>query len=106
MSWFKSSLSLFALSAALLASGGCGIQSGNTVMTQGTRNDPVMGTAPSTGEYALYTATGLNAIATAKVRQGDPLGFARGSDGHWIAVAGEQHFDLPHGTAQAYWKLQ
>ena len=107
MSGNKMSFGVLLLIAAALTTGsGCGIQTGNTIMTQGTRNDPVMGAAPSSGTYALFTATGLNAIATAHVHQGEPLGFDRGLDGRWIAVAGSQHFDLPHGTAQAYWKLQ
>jgi hypothetical protein len=107
MSTLNTILSPLMIGLTLFATGiGCGIQSGNTVMTQGTRNDPIMGTAPNSGEYALYTATGLNPIATANVRRGDPLGFDRDRDGRWIAIAGDQRFDLPRGTAQAYWKLR
>ena len=104
----KSSVCALGLATLLsLAGVGCGIQSGTTVMTQKTHSDPVMGTVPSSGEYALFTAVGLNAIATVKVNQGDPMGFRHADDGHWVAVAGNnQPIDLPRGTEEAYWKLQ
>jgi len=85
---------------------GCGAQSGKTIITQGARSEPVMGTATATGEYMLYTAASPNPTTTVRLREGDPLGFRRGDDGHLVAVAGTQTTDLPRGTAQAYWKLQ
>ena len=75
-------------------------------MTQNGNSDAILATAPDSGEYALYTATGANATATVKVDRGDPLGFRRASDGHLVAVAGDQHFDLPSHVAQAYWKFE
>lgn len=92
--------------AAGLAGAGCGLQPGRSVMTQNGNSDPVMATAPDTGEYSLFTAMSPNATATAKVSKGDPLGFKRAGDGHLIAVAGDQTFDLPAHVAQAYWKFQ
>lgn len=97
--------------AALLMAGtalmpGCGTQPGRTVMTQGFNAEPVMGVAPQNGEYMLFTAASPNPTSTVRLKDGDPLGFRKADDGHWIAVAGTQSFDLPKGTAQAYWKLQ
>lgn len=85
---------------------GCGLQAGHSVMTQNANSDPVLGTAPDSGEYALYTATSPNAMATVKVNRGDRLGFRRAEDGHLTAVAGDQSFDLPHHAVQAYWKFE
>lgn len=85
---------------------GCGAQGGQTVMTQGANAQPVNGTAPQSGEYAVYTAASPNPTATVRLNQGDPLGWRRADDGHLVAYAKDQTFDLPHGTAQAYWKLQ
>jgi hypothetical protein len=100
----------FSTLACLLVSGllltGCGAQPGTTIMTQGANAAPVMGNAPQSGEYMLYTAASPNPTSTVRVKEGDPLGFRRADDGHWIAVAGDQSFDLPHGTAQMYWKLE
>lgn len=98
------SLALFT-SAALLV-GGCGAQRGETIVTQGATAEPVMQTAPQTGEYMLFTAASPNPTATVRLREGDQLGFRRGDDGHLVAVAAGQSFELPRGTAQAYWKLQ
>ncbi|HEY2588487.1 MAG TPA: hypothetical protein VGI81_22290 [Tepidisphaeraceae bacterium] len=85
---------------------GCGMQGGKTIMTQGGTSEPVMGTAPQAGQYALYTSMSANPTATVSLKEGDPLGFRKAEDGHLVGVAGGQSFDLPHGTAQAYWKLQ
>ena len=93
------------LSAGITLIPGCGAQGGRTIMTQGGSAEPVMGTAPDSGMYKLYTAAALNPTATQRVNQGDPLGFRRADDGHLIAVAGSQTYDLPKGTMQAYWKL-
>ena len=85
---------------------GCGLQAGRTVMTQGATSDPVMGTAPETAKYMLYTAASPNPTATVRVNAGQPLGFKRADDGHLVGVADGQQFDLPKTTAQAYWKQE
>lgn len=92
--------------AGVSASTGCGSQPGRTIMTQGANAEPVMGNAPQSGEYMLYTAASPNPTSTVRVKEGDPLGFRHADDGHWVAVAGDQSFDLPKGTAQMYWKLE
>jgi hypothetical protein len=102
----KMILATFALSGALMLLPGCGTQPGRTIMTQGFNAEPVMGIAPQTGEYMLYTTASPNPTSTVRLKEGDPLGFRKADDGHWIAVAGNQSFDLPKGTAQMYWKLQ
>jgi len=92
--------------AFLVVAPGCGTQAGKTIVTQGFEAEPVMETAPSTGEYMLFTAASPNATATVQLKEGDALGFKKATDGHWIGVAGSESFDLPKGTAQAYWKLE
>jgi hypothetical protein len=99
-------LGTFGLMVALAMLPGCGTQAGKTIVTQGANSDPVMATAPQTGEYMLFTAASPNATSTVQLKEGDPLGFRKAEDGHWVGVAGSQSFDLPKGTAQAYWKLQ
>jgi hypothetical protein len=85
---------------------GCGTQPGRTIVTQGFEAEPVLETAPQTGEYMLFTAASPNATATVQLKEGDALGFKKAADGTWIAVAGSYTYDLPKGTVQAYWKLQ
>jgi hypothetical protein len=89
-----------------LAATGCGAQGGKTIMTQGANAEPIMGTAPDTGEYKLYTAFSPNPTTTVNLKEGDQLGFRRNADGQLEAVAGGQTQALPKGTTQAYWKLQ
>jgi hypothetical protein len=85
---------------------GCGSQPGTTIVTQGANAEPVMSNAPQDGEYMLFTSMSPNPTSTVRVKSGAPLGFRRADNGHLVAVAGDQSFDLPAGTAQAYWKLQ
>src|SRR4051812_16241795 len=99
-------LSFLALLAGLFLLAGCGAQGGRTIYTQGANADPVMGTAPQSGMYQLYTAMSPNPTTTVKLRQGDRLGFNKAAGGQIEAVAGDQSVTLPKGTAQAYWKLE
>jgi len=94
------------LLASLVFVPGCGLQPGRTIVTQGFEAEPVMETAPQTGEYMLFTTASPNATATVQLKEGDALGFKKSADGRWIAIAGSYNYDLPKGTAQAYWKLQ
>ena len=96
------------LSILLLAAGlvGCGSQGGRTIYTQGANADPVMGTAPESGTYQLYTTLSPNPTTTVKLKEGETLGFRKTDDGRMVGVAGNQTVDLPKGTAQAYWKLK
>ena len=102
----RTSLTLVAtLLVGLAALPGCGAQGGRTIMTQGGNADPVMGVAPETGVYKLYTAFSPNPTLTVKVNEGEPLGWRRAADGRLEAVAGSQTETLGKGTTQAYWKL-
>jgi len=98
--FFSSSL----LALALLA--GCGSQKGKTVFTAGPDSGDNVGTAPETGEYALYTSMSANPTRIEKLNQGDKLGFRKSSDGRIEAVWKDQTYDFDKGTAQVYWKLQ
>ena len=107
MQIYKLALGTFGLMVSLTLLPGCGTQAGTTILTQGSNAQPVMATAPQTGEYMLFTAGSPNATSTVQLKEGDALGFKKaGEDQHWVGVAGTQSFDLPKGTAQAYWKLQ
>lgn len=99
---------LLILAATSMTAGlsGCGAQGGRTIMTQGANAEPIMGSAPETGEYKLFTAFSPNPTTTVKVKEGEPLGFRRTSEGLLEGVAGDQSQVLPKGTTQAYWKLQ
>jgi hypothetical protein len=85
---------------------GCGAQGGKTIYTQGANAAPVMGTAPESGIYQLYTAMSPNPTTTVRLKEGDPLGFHKTDDGRMVGVAGTETIDLPKNTAQAYWKLK
>ncbi len=85
---------------------GCGAQGGRTIMTQGGNANPVAGTAPETGTYALYTSFSPNPTMTVELKEGDPLGFRRTGDGKLEAFGGEETHILGGTTTQAYWKLQ
>ena len=98
---FASSL----LALALLI-GGCGSQKGKTVFTAGPDSGNDVGTAPETGNYALYTSMSPNPTRIEKLNQGDKLGFRKSSDGRIEAVWKDQTYDFDKGTAQVYWKLQ
>jgi len=102
----RRTLSSLAIVLGLVALAGCGAQGGKTIYTQGPNAAPVMGTAPQNGTYQLYTAMSPNPTTTVKLKEGDPLGFRKTSDGRIEGVAGDQTVDLPKGTAQAYWKLK
>jgi len=106
MSFKKLLLSMSVLIACMIVVPGCGTQPGRTIVTQGFEAEPVLETAPQTGEYMLFTAASPNATSTVQLKEGDALGFKKAADGHWIGIAGSDMFDLPKGTAQAYWKLQ
>ena len=101
----RSLLSLALVLVGICSLGGCGVQRGKTVYTQGANAAPVMGTAPESGTYQLYTALSPNPTTTVKLHEGDPLGFRKNADGQIEGVAGDQSVALPKGTAQAYWKL-
>ena len=102
----RSTASVLTLVLGLIAFAGCGAQGGKTIYTQGPNADPVMGTAPQNGTYQLYTAMSPNPTTTVKLKEGDPLGFRKTSEGKIEGVAGDQSVALPKGTAQAYWKLR
>ena len=101
-----SRISLASLLLTLAALTGCGAQGGRTIYTQGMNAAPVMGSAPETGVYQLYTTLSPNPTTTVRLKEGDPLGFRKTDDGRMEGIAGSQVVDLPKGTAQAYWKLK
>jgi hypothetical protein len=90
----------------LLVIAGCGSQKGKTLFTAGPNSGDVVGTAPDTGTYTLYTAASPNPTLTVKLNQGDKLGFRKTSDGRIQAVYGDKTYEFDKATAQVYWKLE
>ena len=102
----KRTVSLFSFVFFAAALAGCGAQGGRTIYTQGANAAAVMGSAPETGTYQLYTTLSPNPTTTVRLKEGDALGFHKTDDGRMVGVAGDQTVELPKGTAQAYWKLK
>ena len=98
-----------ALLGLIMIVAGCGSQKGKTVFTAGPDSGDVVGTAPETGTYTLYTAMSANPTITVKLTQGDKLGFRKTSDGKIEAVytvdKAEKTYDFDKGTTQVYWKV-
>ena len=90
----------------LLLLAGCGSQKGKTVFTAGPNSGTVVGTAPETGTYTLYTSLSPNPTLTIKLSQGDKLGFRKTDDGRIEAVYQDKTYPFDKGTAQVYWKLE
>ncbi len=91
--------------AAVLISG-CGSQKGKTVFTAGPNSGTVVGKAPETGRYALYTSTSPNPTLTIDLNEGDTLGFRKAPDGRIEAVYQDKTYDFNKDTVQVYWKLE
>ena len=85
---------------------GCGSQKGKTVFTAGPDSGDVVGTAPDTGTYELFTSMSPNPTTTVKLNQGDVLGFKKTPDGRIQAVYKDQSYTFDKGTAQVYWKFE
>jgi len=99
-------LALSVLAAALLLIGGCGAQKGKTVFSAGPTSGEVVGKAPETGRYMLFTSTSANPILTIDLKEGDTLGFRKSADGRIEAVYQDKTYDFNKDTLQVYWKLQ
>lgn len=107
MRWtFPSFVIVSALATALLLTGGCGSQKGKTVFTAGRDSGTVVGKAPETGRYALYTSTSPNPTLTIDLKEGDTLGFRKAPDGRIEAVYQDKTYDFNKDTVQVYWKLE
>jgi hypothetical protein len=85
---------------------GCGSQKGKTIFTASPNSGTVVGVAPDSGTYLLFTSLSPNPIMTIHLNQGDKLGFQKAADGRIEAVYLDKTYDLNKDTAQAYWKLQ
>jgi hypothetical protein len=105
----RKSIYTSALFGLLLLVAGCGSQKGKTVFTAGPNSGDVVGPAPESGTYVLYTAMSANPTLTVKLNQGDTLGFRKVGD-HIQAVytvdKQEKTYDFDKATAQAYWKVE
>lgn len=91
---------------ALMLISGCGSQKGKTVFTAGPNSGTVVGKAPETGRYALYTSTSPNPTLTIDLKEGDTLGFRKAADGRIEAVYQDKSYDFNKDTVQVYWKLE
>jgi hypothetical protein len=84
---------------------GCGAQKGQTQIKYERNQEPQLIEAPSTGVYALYTATDVTPKVRQRLSKGDKLGFEKAADGRVRAVAGTYNQTLAESTREAYWKL-
>jgi ABC-type lipoprotein release transport system permease subunit len=66
----------------------------------------VLGTAGADGKYSLYQGRSLQPLQTVELKSGQQLGFRKAEGGQWVAVAGEQTFDLAGNTPDADWRYQ
>jgi hypothetical protein len=97
------------LVAFLILLSGCGAQKGETIFEAGPNSGTVIGKAPKTGVYALYTGFATTPTLTVSLKEGDKLGFRKADDGRIEAVymqdGAEKTYDLAKLTSQVYWKL-
>jgi hypothetical protein len=84
---------------------GCGTQKGKTVFTASPNSGTVVGVAPESGTYRLFTSLSPNPIITLHLNQGDKLGFQKAPDGRIEAVYLDKTYALNKDTMQAYWKV-
>lgn len=102
-------LATFAVLAFAL--GGCGMQSGKTIVKHERGRPPRMVKALDDGRYSLYSSTDATPDVTYWVEKGDQIGFRRarsGEGGGIEAVAGDNP-PVELGTEMArnyYWKYR
>ena len=106
MMMLKKPIHASVLIGLFLIAAGCGSQKGKTLFTAGPNSGTVVGTAPTTGTYLLYTSMSENPTLTVNLKQGDKLGFQKSADGKIQAVYGDKTYDFDKATAQVYWKQQ
>jgi len=100
---------IFALMLLSIALPGCGTREGQKMATysSNTTELPAPVTVNKAGTYALYPDDGLSPLEKVQLRNGEQIGFRRGSDGRVVAFAGDQEFSLNAVLAQEYiWKYQ
>jgi hypothetical protein len=102
---FRRGIVLVALVAMVL--GGCGLQSGKTMMSLGKGDSvPPLANADETAYYAVYPNTGANPIRRIKLQRGDTYGFIE-RDGKRFAVARDVEIPLESTLATGYyWKME
>jgi hypothetical protein len=80
---------------AVLMVGCANLPDGTPVSHYDVHGPAVIGKATIDGDYALYRMTDINPILTVPVKEGQPIGFAAGTTGHIIALAGDTETTLP-----------
>lgn len=93
-----------ALLAAAMLVVGCGAQKGSTIMTLGKGDTPQpLATVKEgrEGTYAIYPNTGLNAIRSDVLQEGDQYGFTR-EDDKTYGVLGEDRIPLESTLSTGY----
>ena len=93
------------------ALGGCGLQSGQTIVKHEKGRPPRMVKALDNGRYSLYSSTDATPDVTYWVEKGDQIGFRRtqgGGDNAIEAVAGDNPpVELGSEAARNhYWKYR
>lgn len=83
---------------AFVAAGCSSFTSGQPIVTYKKGGPGIVQTAPSDGQYALYSKFDATPKATYPLKEGDKLGFQQLDGGKVKAVAGYQTVDLPEGN--------
>ena len=105
------SITLGAMTLLAFALGGCGLQSGQTVVKYERGKPPRMVKALDDGRYSLYSSTDATPDVTYWVEKGDQIGFRRSSDGDSKAIEAVAGDNPPVELGQEmgrnhYWKYR
>jgi hypothetical protein len=98
--------------AALIIAGmllaGCGMQPGSTLVKYESGGQAIETTAPTDGQYALYSTDDMTPIVKYPLNKGDKIGFDSNSDGTITAVAGSNTQTIKTSTLARtyYWKQE
>jgi len=95
-------LAIFA--SLMVVVGGCAtFQKGETVVKYDRGSAPIMGEAPSDGQYSLYKVVDATPMVTYQLKTGEKLGFEKPEGGKLSAVAGTHKLELSDESGY-YWK--
>jgi hypothetical protein len=99
----KRSMAGIALGFLAMMLAGCAVvQKGETVVKYDKGELPIMGEAPTEGQYSLYRVTDATPLVTYPLKAGDKLGYKRTDQGSLLGVAGSH--EVPLTNDSYYWK--
>jgi hypothetical protein len=83
---------------AFVGAGCSSFTSGQPIVAYKKGGPAIVQTAPTDGQYALYSKFDATPKATYSLKEGDKMGFQQLDGGKVKAVAGDQSVDLPEGN--------